>query len=371
MPMTWLPYVLQILLLCALTAPVSGFEIAYPTFGLSGEIAFGNLAKHTDGRLFCALAQKREGRLDSIHLTSTRDSGKSWSDAVKVMDIVGKPGYIADPNILVSPDGVRVFATYVPMEDGKFSRSEFLVSHSANGLDGWSQPAALDLPYNYKAGKVHVPIWLDDTTAAMAFAWDVPAQEKRATDTEQEMFCRAALLISNDAGKTWKPGGDIILDIKPIGADEPAIVKLVNGDIFGVVRTSTERPYETRSHDSGQTWDPPKPSQFYGYNSPSALLRLTDNRILRVWNNSPQHRYPLVASISTDECQTWSDPKTIIDRAVDAAGKENLARACYPSIAQADDGTIVVVWWEVNDGRSRIGTARFAPDWVIEDSEPR
>jgi predicted neuraminidase len=353
-------------LLTIIAASRSAAEIAYPTFGLSGQMAFANLAKHPDGRIFCALALKQKERFDSIYISSTHDGGKTWSDAAKVMDITGQTGYIADPNVLVSPDGVRVFATYVPLKDNKFSRSEFLVSHSSDGAGGWTKATALDLPYEYKSGKVHVPIWLDETTAAMAFSWDVPAQEKRATDTEREMFGRAALLISVDAGKTWKPGGDIAVDIRPIGADETAIIKLTNGDIFAVVRTSSERPYETRSHDGGQTWDTPVPSQFYGHNSPSALLRLADGRIIRVWNNSPKHRYPLVAAVSSDECQTWSEPKTIIDRVLDSTGKENLSRACYPSIAQAEDGTIVVVWWEVNAERSRVGAARLAPESLTE-----
>jgi hypothetical protein len=157
-----------------------------------------------------------------------------------------------------------------------------------------------------------------------------------------------------------------VIDIFPIGADEPALVRLKNGDLFAVLRTSSEHPYETRSADGGKTWEKPVPSEFFGYNSPSALLRLNNGSVLRVWNNSPKNRYPLVASLSTDECQTWSEPKTIIDREVDASGKENLQRACYPSIAQSDDGTVLVVWWEVNDGKSRLGTARFAPEWVTQ-----
>jgi hypothetical protein len=355
---------LHTLLMLALTSPRSVAEINYPNFGLSGQIAYGSLAKHPDGRVFCALTHKPRDRWDSIYVCSTRDAGRTWSNAVKVMDIVGQPGYIADPNVLVSPDGVRIFATYVPMKDGKFSRSEFLISHSTDGIHDWSAPVPIELPYKYKSGKVHVPIWLDDTTAAMAFCWDVPAQENRATKTEGEMFGRAALLISKDAGKTWKAGGDIIVDIRPMGADETAIVRLRNEDIFGIVRTFDEHPFETRSHDGGLTWDKAVPSRFYGHNSPSALLRLIDGRIVRVWNNSPKHRYPLVLSASTDECQTWSVPKSIIDQSLDSAGKETLSQASYPSIAQAEDETILIVWSESNQGKSRIGTVRFRPDWI-------
>src|SRR4029079_14324619 len=104
------------------------------------------------------------------------------------------------------------------------------------------------------------------------------------------MFGRAGLLISKDNGNTWKAGGDIAVDIRPMGADETAVVRLKNGDIFAVVRTFSEHPYETLSHYGGQTWDQPAPSKFFGHNSPSAFLRLTDGRIARAWDNSPKNR---------------------------------------------------------------------------------
>src|SRR5262245_59401264 len=128
------------------TTPTSEPQLEYPTFGLTGTMAYGNLAKHPDGRILCAIAVKAKDRMDSIYISSTRNAGKTWTAAIKVMDIKGQPGYIADPNVLFSPDGVRVFATYVPMTDGKYSRSEFLVSYSADGRHNWTKPAALDLP---------------------------------------------------------------------------------------------------------------------------------------------------------------------------------------------------------------------------------
>src|SRR6476620_7758194 len=95
------------------TTPAREPRIAHPGFGLSGQFAYGSLARQPDGRIFCALASKSKNRWDSIYLSSSVDAGNTWTDAVKVMGIDGQPGYIADPNVLVSPDGVRVFGTYV------------------------------------------------------------------------------------------------------------------------------------------------------------------------------------------------------------------------------------------------------------------
>jgi lysophospholipase L1-like esterase len=85
-----------------------------------------------------------------------------------------------------------------------------------------------------------------------------------------------------------------------------------------------------------------------------------------VWDNSPTNRFPLVASLSTDECETWSPPRTITEPEVDEKGELSYRTACYPSIAQADDGTAVVVWWETSAAGSNVGLARFNRAWVEE-----
>jgi hypothetical protein len=178
------------------------------------------------------------------------------------------------------------------------------------------------------------------------------------------MRVKAGVLRSKDNGLTWKPGADVWVD-EPMGPDEPALVLLEDGDLFAIFRTGGTHPYEARSSDGGQTWSPLRRSQFEGHNAPTSLLRLKDGSILRLWDHSPKNRYPLVASISTDECATWSAPRTIVEPTRDESGKLSFETACYPSAAQADDGTIVMIWWETGDFGSRIRGARFSPAWVI------
>jgi hypothetical protein len=149
-----------------------------------------------------------------------------------------------------------------------------------------------------------------------------------------------------------------------MGADEPALVELRNGDLFVIVRTGGPRPYEVLSHDGGLTWEKPCPGRFEGHNSPSALLRLRDGAILRLWDNSARNRYPLVASISTDECKSWSQPLTLTEPNKGGSSKLSFKTACYPSAAQADDGMILVVWWETGTFGARLGYARFERSWL-------
>ncbi|MBI3922187.1 MAG: exo-alpha-sialidase, partial [Armatimonadetes bacterium] len=310
---------------------------------------------------FCAFVVE----LKSIRIAGTKDAGKTWSKPVEVMKCP-RDGYIADPNVLSAGKRLTVYATFVPAPWPPFSKSETYASTSEDGGATWSSATRITMPHKYTSGKVHVPLRLKDGTLVMGYSWDIPAEEGHAAGEEGTMNARAGVLLSHDEGKTWAPGGDVHVAESPMGADEPALVQLKNGDLFMIARTSTSRPYETRSHDGGLTWEDPKPSRFQGFNSPSCLLRLKDKSVLRVWDNSASNRFPLVASLSTDECKTWSPPRTLTEPTADAKGELSFRTACYPSAAQAKDGTIVVVWWETSAAGSNIGLARFNRAWVEE-----
>jgi hypothetical protein len=335
------------------------FERAYLDTGFANRSALPNLASSEDGTIYSAFAVD----VQSIWLTWTGDSGRTWAVPVRVMGCP-RAGYIADPNVLISAKRITVFATFVPAPTPPFGRSETIRATSEDGGRTWSRPASMPVPHRYTSGKVHVPVWLDPETVVMGYSWDILAEEGRPASQEGSMDGRAGVLISRDRGQTWTPGGDVHVSA-PMGADEPGLVRLRNGHLFAVVRT-TIRPYETVSRDGGLTWDEPKPSPFEGFNSPTALLRLRDGSILRVWDNSSSRRYPLVASLSKDECRSWSSLRTITEPERDSRGQQSFDTACYPSIAQSRDGTIILLWWETSAAGSNIGLARFNKEWVEE-----
>lgn len=335
------------------------FDIGHLDTGFPNHSALPNLACSEEDTIYCAFAVD----IQTIWLTRTGDAGKTWAAPAKVMSCL-RAGYIADPDVLISGKQISVFATFVPAPSPPFARSETLLSASVDGGRTWSPAAAIPVPHKYTSGKTHVPVWLDENTVVMGYTWDIPAEEGRAAAQEGTMDGRSGVLISHDRGRTWTPGGDVHVNSR-MGADEPALVRLKNGDLFAVVRTTT-RPYETRSHDGGLTWDEPRPGSFEGFNSPTALMRLQDGSILRVWDNSPSHRFPLVVSLSEDECVSWSTPRTITEPRRDSRGQLTFDTACYPSIAQAKDGTVVVVWWETSSAGTNLGLARFNRAWVEE-----
>jgi len=338
-------------------------EISRLETGLPGNVEIPTLGTSDGEAIYCVYSNN----IKSIWVQSTRDAGRTWSDPVQVMGLPS-PRYITDANILVDGERVTVFATHVlevPEHQGKIARSLFQVAVSEDGGKTWSAPTPMPIDRNYVVGCIHAPVWLDGDTVVMGYSWDVPAEEGEPAASEGGMYLKSGLLISHDRGQTWTPGVDVEVDRHPIGADEPATVRLSDGDLFMVVRTADTRPYETRSHDGGQTWEAPQASQFHGYNSPTALLRLRDGAILRAWDNSPTDRFPLVVSLSTDDCATWTPPRTVTEPTVQDDGTLSFERACYPSLGQAADDTILMAWWQrTSEGTNSIWTARFSRAWV-------
>ena len=67
---------------------------------------------------------------------------------------------------------------------------------------------------------------------------------------------------------------------------EPCAVELGDGRMMMLIRTSTDFFYQSFSEDLGETWSEMTPSPFHGTNTTPFLLRLSDGRILALWNNT-------------------------------------------------------------------------------------
>lgn len=67
---------------------------------------------------------------------------------------------------------------------------------------------------------------------------------------------------------------------------EPHAVELGDGKMMMLIRTSTDCFYQSFSEDYGESWSPMEPSPFFGTNTTPFLLRLSDGRILALWNNT-------------------------------------------------------------------------------------
>ncbi len=110
------------------------------------------------------------------------------------------------------------------------------------------------------------------------------------------------ILASDDDGRTWDPMvEDVALPISVwndsgagrlwscSSAMEPGLVQLASGLVWCYIRTTLGRQYEMLSEDDGKTWTIPGPSRFTSPSSPLCAKRMSDDRLLVVWNPIPKY----------------------------------------------------------------------------------
>jgi len=103
------------------------------------------------------------------------------------------------------------------------------------------------------------------------------------------------------------------------GLQEPGLVELEDGKLFGWARTDQGMQYGFASADAGRSWSPPTPTEMHSPNSPASIKRLPDSgKLLALFNDhsgrfpfTKGKRTPLVAAISSDGGRTWPQAKLI------------------------------------------------------------
>ncbi len=134
---------------------------------------------------------------------------------------------------------------------------------------------------------------------------------------------------SDDDGQTWHESNLCTLNAREShsGLQEPGLIELKNGSLYGWARTDVGVQYEMFSHDRGATWTVPQPSRFTSPCSPLSMKRDPGTgNLIAVWNPIPEYltrpktsavwnggRTPLACTISCNDGQSWQDPFIIED----------------------------------------------------------
>ena len=139
--------------------------------------------------------------------------------------------------------------------------------------------------------------------------------------------------FTHDFGKTWSRT-DPINDGKPIGAIQPAILRLSKSKPRAIGRTQQGFLFTTDSADQGKTRSQLSLTLVQNPNSGADAITLKDGRHLLVKNDSPNKRTPLVVSISTDG-SLWKPIATL---------EYEPGEYSYPSVIQASDGKVHIVY---------------------------
>ncbi len=255
---------------------------------------------------------------------SSRDNGFTW-----YRKEIEDPDLFADENrppAVCSPYSVN-YLRITGTHDGTF------VMRSRRGMDGPYQKILVDTG-TYEM--IRQPVFLDAVQRIV-----VTCQRNFLSDGREVM--QTCVLYSDDDGRHW------IMSPVPIGpyvapqwphekprwqnyAIESTITELHDGRIWMLLRTSTDRLYESWSADHGATWSVPAPSRFYSTITMPTFFRMRDGRLLLFfcsttplpevdrsadttlpevqknghWEDVFTNRDVIHAAISEDDGQTWT-----------------------------------------------------------------
>lgn len=126
---------------------------------------------------------------------------------------------------------------------------------------------------------------------------------------------------SDDEGQTWREAATwwALPVHSSSGLQEPGLVELSDGKLFGWARTDQGVQYGLSSADGGNTWTAPVPLEMASPTSPASIKRLPNSTsLLAIFNDHSGKfpfpkgkRTPLVAAISDDNGKTWPRTKLL------------------------------------------------------------
>ncbi|MBO50764.1 MAG: hypothetical protein CMJ69_08250 [Planctomycetaceae bacterium] len=244
------------------------------------------------------------------------DKGRTWSDTFTLQENTARLN-VKHPNLLrlsSDPNKILMFFTSRRVDGGKGGDIRIFMKQSTNECESWSKPVQIstlggthflmaDRVLQLPGGRILLPTFQSDAW----FPFDA--------------FC----YYSDDAGRTWR-ASKTRMTLRGHGAQEPSIVRLENGKLLAVLRTSLGAVYKSYSDDKGTTWTKPVSTGLAAPASTPLLKRIPGSGdLLLVWNNifDPKHpdfqnghgpRNPLTSAISSDDGRTWRNIKTIEDR---------------------------------------------------------
>lgn len=190
-------------------------------------------------------------------------------------------------------------------------------------------------------------------------------------DESGEILCA----LSDDDGQNWRLGKAIrgfAPDGRRVRMQEPGAIEMKSGRLLVWARTDDGRQYRMFSDDGGETLSAAKPWNLLSPLSPASVKRLSDGRLIALWNDHGRHpeyakgskaippryrrvsqwgnghRAPLTIAVSFDDGEIWSD---CIDLETDPEGFY-----CYTAVLE--EGKRLLLGYCARDelAHSRIST---------------
>ncbi len=284
----------------------------------SSEGAFATLRS---GRILFVYSQFYGGardnsaaRLVAVH---SDDEGRTWGPPRVVVENTGRENVMSVS--LLRLRGGRLALFYALKNDLSDCRPRLRYSDDEGA--SWSEPkVVVDAPGYFvlnndrvvqlRSGRLVVPVAYHRMNGPDPGSYT--SFDRRATDH---------WYLSDDDGVSWREARDwwAIPVRSGTGLQEPGVVELADGTLFGWARTDQGAQYGMRSSDGGETWSTPAPTPLRSPASPASIKRLPDSsELLAIYNDHSgafpfpeKKRTPLVAALSADSGASWTRHKLL------------------------------------------------------------
>jgi len=182
-----------------------------------------------------------------------------------------------------------------------------------------------------------------------------------------ECLAMPVFMYSDDDFATWQEqeiedlGTYMLNHVTQI---QPALIELADGSVAAITRDggSNKRIHMMLSSDHGRNWSVSLPGQLPNSGTSIDWVRLLDGHVVTVFNNSPEVRFPLAASLSLDEGESY-----LATRHLDDQCPEGDCSFHYPALIQSKlDGTI---WVTYTHKRETIGWVHFNEAWLMQGGD--
>ncbi|MCE5271913.1 exo-alpha-sialidase, partial [bacterium] len=326
----------KVLVVSVLVLAQTGFEIRDVSAGdgkqpgyVSGEFIFpldnkptpqchASTVVEADSGIVAAWFGGTREKNPDVGIWVSRLEGEGWSTPVEVADgvqsdtmrypcwnpVLFQP--IKGPLMIfykVGPDPVRWWGMLMTSKDGGKS---------------WSKPERL--PDNILGPIKNKPVQLS-------------SGEILCPSSTENAGWRVHFEIASASADTWETVGPIN-DGNEFAAIQPTVFRHADGALQALCRTQQGVIAESWSHDNGKTWSAMEPTGLPNPNSGIDGVTLKDGRLLLVYNNSIQSRYPLNVAVSRDG-KRWSEVMTLEDQPGEYS---------YPAVIQSSDGMVHITY---------------------------
>jgi predicted neuraminidase len=354
-----------------------------------------NLLTLPDGDLGCVwFAGTQEGVPDiSIWFSRLPAGSTTWSRPAQLSD---DPGRSEQNPVLFAAPGGELWLLYTAQHAGNQDTAEVRVRVSGDSGRTWG-PVRTLFPATEQGGVfIRQPVVVLDSGRWLLPVFHCVTTPGRKWVGERDT---SAVMVSDDQGATWREvpvpdsTGCVHMNIQP----------LADGTLLALFRSRwADHIYESRSTDDGLSWSAPVPTELPNNNSSIQFVRLHDDRLALVFNESSaadatERRASLYDEIDDDGLATtadrpettpgaafWGAPRAPMTLALSHDGgrtwpvrrnlevgdgycltnnsRDGLNREfSYPSVHQGPDGALNIAFTYF---RQAIKHVRVDPDWA-------